>query len=166
MRGWWCPEFEYWCPSVGKPCWGTCKKTNHRRSKPERGIKRTWENMKKNSLIKQIRDVVELRWGLRKGVRRAEPYCLESLCPWRPWTCVPTEPPLQDHIPQSSRSHVASVPAPTAPWSWFALRAVWLDLVDRYKIWKAALPRAFNMLSDTQRVHHSPTKNSWVTEMM
>ena len=51
----------------GKHVGGTCNKTNHRRSKPERGIKRTWENMKKNSLIKQIRDIVELRWGSATG---------------------------------------------------------------------------------------------------
>ena len=48
-NGWRHPEFEYFCPSVAKTCLRALAKTNHRRFRPERGIKRTSENMGKNS---------------------------------------------------------------------------------------------------------------------
>ena len=104
----------------GKHVGGTAKKQTTddlNRDTESRGLGKTW---KKTSLL-LARDVcLGASLGLRDRVRRAQRCCLESPRPWHPWTCVPIESPLQDHNPQSSRSHVAWFPVPTPRhWSWF-----------------------------------------------
>ena len=83
------------------------------RNAEARGLGRTW---KKKTHKQPVVRLGEFRWGSGTG------FVEHSDVVWNPRVlgilehlCTTSEPPWQDHNPQSSRSHVASLLVRTAP---------------------------------------------------